>query len=470
MKENTKVSAKDLVYELEGRPPLGVAIPLGLQHVLSMFVGNITPIIIVMGAMSKTKYAISPSDALLYIQLAMLASGIATFYQLYPIKIGGGYKIGGNLPIVMGTSFGFVPIASSVGAQHGLATVFGACLLGGLVTIAIGFLYKPLKKIFSELVVGSVLIAMGIKLLDPGVTYFAGGFGAKYGGDGSYGSYENLGLGFLVFALVVGLNRFGKGFAKMANILIAIVVGYVVAIPMGKVDFTKIIEADWIGLPVPPIAITDFVFEPSVLVSFGVLSVILGIETIGNTNGITIGAFNRKAKPEEVSGAVLADGLGTITAGLLSALPNTAFGQNAGLVAMTKIINKFCIAMGALILVLAAFIPKFSAIFQTIPDPVLGGAILPIFAMIIVNGLKLIGRAGFSERNMMILGIAFGLGYGFGSFPDATKLLPEWIRWMFKDTMVCVCTTAMIATLVFPESKEEMEKREKREEAIANAG
>ncbi len=467
MKENKTVSKKDLVYELEGRPPLSVAIPLGLQHVLSMFVGNITPIIIVMGAMSKTKYAISPSDALLYIQLAMLASGIATFYQLYPIKIGGGFRIGGNLPIVMGTSFGFVPIASSVGAQHGLATVFGACLLGGLVTIAIGFLYKPLKKIFSELVVGSVLVAMGIKLLNPGVTYFAGGFGAK--ASGTYGSYENLGLGFLVFALVVGLNRWGKGFAKMANILIAIVVGYIVSIPLGKIDFTKIANADWLGVPVPPIAITDFVFEPSVLIGFAVLSVILGIETIGNTNGITIGAFNRKAKPEEVSGAVLADGLGTITAGLLSALPNTAFGQNAGLVAMTKIVNKFCIAMGALILILAAFIPKFSAIFQTIPDPVLGGAILPIFAMIIVNGLKLIGRAGFSERNMMILGITFGFGYGFGSFPEATKHLPDFINWMFKDTMVCVCTTAMIATLLFPESKEDIEAREKREAAIENA-
>ncbi len=454
MKENE--NRKDLVYQLEGRPPVGVAVPLGLQHVLSMFVGNITPIIIVMGAMSTSKFAISGADQLIFIQLAMLASGIATFYQLYPIKLGGGYRIGGNLPIVMGTSFGFVPIASSVAPQYGLETVFGACLLGGLVTIAIGFLYKPLKRIFSELVVGSVLIAMGIKLLNPGVTYFAGGFGAK--ANGTYGSLENLGLGFLVFALVVGLNRFGKGFAKMANILIAIVIGYVVAIPLGKVDFSKIVNADWVGVPVPPINITNFAFEPSVLMSFAVLSVILGIETIGNTNGITVGAFNRKAKSEEVSGAVLADGLGTITAGLLSALPNTAFGQNAGLVAMTKIVNKFCIAMGALILVLAAFIPKFSAIFQTIPDPVLGGAILPIFAMIIVNGLKLIAQAGFSERNMMILGIAFGLGYGFGSFPEATKVLPGWIKWMFEDTMVCVCTTAMIATLVFPPDEKEIEE------------
>lgn len=459
MKDNAnskQLTGKDLVYQLEGKPPIGIALPLGFQHVLSMFVGNITPIIIVIGALNglppEMGFGVSSADSLLFIQLAMLASGIATFYQLYPLKFGK-FQIGGNLPIVMGTSFGFVPVAIAVGTKYGLPTVFGACILGAFVTIAIGFLYKPLKRIFSEIVVGSVLVAMGIKLLGPGIAYFAGGFGAK-----DYGSISNIGLGFLVFGIVVGLNKWSKGLIKMTGILIAIVVGYIVAAFMGKVDFTKIANADWIGIPVPPIPITDFVFNPSAIASFALLSVILGIETIGNTNGITIGAFDRKATEKEVSGAVLADGLGTLTAGLLSALPNTAFGQNAGLVAMTKIVNKWCIAMGAFILIFAAFVPKFSAIFQTIPNSVLGGAILTIFAMIIINGLKMIAQAGFSERNVMILGITFGIGYGFGTHPEAITHFPKFIKWMFEDTMACVCAISMIATLLFPEKKREKEE------------
>lgn len=444
---------KNLVYQLEGKPPLGVAIPLGFQHVLSMFVGNITPIIIVIGALNglppEMGFGVSNADALLFIQLAMLASGVSTFYQLYPMKIGS-IQIGGNLPIVMGTSFAFVPVAIAVGTKYGLPTVFGACLCGAFVTIAIGFLYKPLKRIFSEIVVGSVLIAMGIKLLNPGIAYFAGGFGAK-----DYGSPTNIGLGFLVFAIVIGLNKWSKGLIKMTGILIATAVGYVVAALMGKVDFTKIIEADWIGIPIPPVLPTEFVFNPTAMASFALLSVILGIETIGNTNGITIGAFDRKATEKEVSGAVLADGLGTITASLLSALPNTAFGQNAGLVAMTKIVNKWCIAMGAFILIFAAFVPKFSAIFQTIPNPVLGGAILTIFAMIIINGIKMIAQAGFSEKNVIILAVTFGIGYGFGTHPEATAHLPGYVKWIFEDTLSCVCAISMMATLLFPDKGKE---------------
>lgn len=458
MKENEKKDIKkipdrELVYHLEGRPSLKVAFPLGLQHVLSMFVGNITPILIVIGALNGLDPAlglgISSADSVRLVQAAMLASGLTTMLQLYPFKIGN-IQIGANLPIVMGTSFAFVPIALSVGKSFGLATILGSCLLGSFVAIALGFLYRPLKKLFSELVIGSVLIVIGIKLLDPGVAYFAG----KYTGD--YGSLSNMGLGFLVFSIIIILQKWGKGLAKMSAILIAIIVGYIVAIVMGKVNFQAIQEAPWIGIPIPPFSPMDFNFEPSAIAGFALIFVIVGLETIGNTNGITIAAFDRKATEKETSGAVLADGIGCFIASFLNALPNTAFGQNAGIVAMTKIVNKWCIAIGAFILIASAFIPKISAVFRAIPDPVLGGAILTVFAMIIINGIKMIAQAGFSNRNVMILGVTFGIGYGFGIAPEAIHQLPGYIKWIFEDTVACVCIVSMIATLIF-------QKKEKQE-------
>lgn len=452
MKENEnksvgKLSDEELVFQLEGKPSLKVAFPLGLQHVLSMFVGNITPILIVIGVLNgldpKLGFGISAVDSVTLIQAAMLASGLTTMLQLYPFKIGN-IQIGGNLPIVMGTSFAFVPVAITIGKTFGLAAILGSCLVGSFVAVAMGFLYRPLKLLFNELVVGAVLIAMGVKLLGPGVAYFAGGFGAK-----DYGSLTNMGLGFLVFAIVIALQKWGKGLAKMSGILIAIVIGYIVAIFLGKVDFTLIQNAAWIGIPIPPISPLDFEFHPTAIASFALIFIIVGIETIGNTNGITIAAFDRKATEQETSGAVLADGIGCFVASLLNAMPNTAFGQNAGIVAMTKIVNKWCIAVGGIILILAAFIPKFSALFRTIPNAVLGGAILTVFAIIIINGIKMIAQAGFSERNVIILGITFGIGYGFGVHPEATKHLPDFIRWIFEDTIACVCIIAMLATLIF---------------------
>lgn len=458
MKEANKAtqstSDHELIYQLEGKPSLKVAFPLGLQHVLSMFAGNLAPILILIGVLNAIDpskgFGISPAQSVAMIQAAMLASGLTTMLQLYPVKIGG-VQVGAGLPIVMGTSFAFVPTATTIGAQFGLATVLGACLVGSLVTIAMGFLYKPLKKLFSELVIGAVLITIGVHLLDVGVRYFAGGAMAKKLGE--YGSVENLGLGFLVFAIIIVLQKFGKGIFKISAILVGLVVGYIIAIFMGKVNLDLISNSGWIGLPIPKITPLDFEFHITAIISFAIIYVVVGLETIGNTNGITIAAFDRKATEKETSGGILADGVGCLVASLLNALPNTAFGQNAGIVAMTKIVNKWCIATGGFLLVITAFVPKLGAIFRAIPDPVLGGAIITVFAMIMINGIKMISQAGFSNRNVIILGITFGIGYGFGTHPEVTENLPTYIRWIFQDTVACVCIIAMIASLIFPEPK-----------------
>ena len=437
----------DLIYQLEGKPSFRVAFPLGLQHVLAMFTGNLAPILVLIGVLKL------PQDqSLRMIQCAMFISGLTTFIQLYPIKIGR-FQIGAGLPIVMGTSFAFVPTAKTVGMQFGLAGVLGGALMGSVVEVIMGLFYKHLKKFFPPLVVGSVLITIGVNLLRVGVDYFAGGFGAK-----DYGSLKNMTLGFTVFAVIMLLQRFGKGMWKISAILIGLIVGYIIAIPLGKVDFSHITNAGLIGAPIPLIMPWNFEFHLEAVLSFAGIYIVSGLETIGNTSGITIAGFNREASGEETSGAILADAVGSAAAVAFNALPNTAFGQNAGIVSMTKVVNKWCIAMGAFVLMIAALFPKIGAVFNAMPSSVLGGAVITVFAMILINGIKMVAKAGFSERNVIILGITFGLGLGLGGNPAATEHLPAFISFIFKDTVACVCIISIIANLIFPPNKHDEEK------------
>lgn len=441
---------KNLIYQLEGKPPFFVALPLGMQHVLAMFTGNLAPILIIIGVLNSTSIVISTQESISLIQSAMLASGIVTLLQLYPIK----YKniqIGANLPIVMGTTFAFVPTAISVANTYGFSAILASSLIGSIITIFIGFAYKYITKILSELVIGVVLIAIGINLLDVGVNYCAGGLAAKK--MGTYGDIINLCLSFSTFAIIIAIQRFAKGIFKVSAILIGLVVGYFFAYMVGRVDTSIISEASWFSLPIPIILINEFHFELAPIVSAIIVYIITSLETIGNVNGITVAAFNRCAKEKEISGAILADGVGCMVASLLNALPNTAYGQNAGIIAMTKIINKYCIALGAFFIIVSAFIPKLGAVFRTIPDSVLGGAVIMIFAMILINGIKIVAYAGFSNKNVMILGITFGLGYGFGVHPEITSNLPGYISWVFKDSIVGVCVISMIASLIFAKDK-----------------
>ncbi len=449
MDKNTKLSDKELIYQLEGRPSFKVAFPLGLQHVLAMFTGNLAPVLILIGVL-KVDAALSVK----MIQCAMFVSGLTTFIQLYPIKIGK-FQIGAGLPIVMGTAFAFVPTAKTVGLQFGLAGVLGSAALGSMVEVIMGFFYKPLKKLFPPLVVGSVLITIGIHLLEVGVSYFAGGAGAQ--AKGEFGSIQNLILGFTVFFVIILLQRFGKGMWKISAILIGLIVGYVLAIFMGKVNFSGVLNDPWIGLPIPQVMPWDLKFPMEAVLSFAAIYVVSGLETIGNTSGITIAGFNREATGEETSGAILADALGSTTAVLFNALPNTAFGQNAGIVAMTKVVNKWCVAMGAFTLMIAAFVPKIGSVFNAMPASVLGGAVITVFAMILINGIKMIAKAGFSDRNVIILGVTFGLGLGLGAHPEAVAGLPEALKFIFKDTVACVCIISILANMVFPPDEHDKE-------------
>ncbi|MDR2467472.1 MAG: hypothetical protein LBD22_00745 [Spirochaetaceae bacterium] len=483
---NKKSKDNDLVFQLDGRPPLSVAIPLGLQHVLSMFIGNLAPVVVLTNVVSSVTGApiATPEQRTLMIQCCMFASGITTLIQLFPLKLGR-YQIGAGLPIVMGTSFAFVPTMTTLGAQFGLGVVLGSVIAGGIVEIFMGFFIKPLKKFFPPLVIGAVLMTIGLHLLPVGVQYFAGGAAAEgaartmaaltaQGADvpaavaamaAKYASWQNLLIGTAVFITILVLQRLARGMLKISAILIGIVFGYILAIFLGQVNFEEVGKASIVSVPIPFFIKPEFRLDA--ILSIAALYVVSGLETMGNINGITIAAFDREAKSKEMSGAVMADAAGSMFAGIFNCLPNTAFGQNAGIVAMTKVVNKFCIFTGAMILVLAGLSPKIGAIFAVMPQSVLGGAVVTVFAMIMLNGMKLIAKAGFSDRNILILAITFGVAYAIGENKTLVNYLPSAVQFLFRDTTVTVCVFSIVLNIIFPPSEQEKEQLKKAQEEAA---
>lgn len=441
-KDNKVVADKDLVYQLEGRPKFSIAFPLGMQHVLAMFAGNLAPMLIIAAVAKAT-----PAQTVVMVQAGMLISGLTTFLQLYPIKIGK-FQLGSGLPIVMGTSFAFVPTASAAAAVGGVPAVLGGALVGSVVEGLIGIFYKYLKRFFTPLVIGCTLIAIGINLLAVGRDYFAGGTGAS-----DYGSWQNLTIAFATFICVAVLQRFGKGVIKTAALLFGLVFGYVLALFFGKVSFASVGSASWVNVPLPFHFIPTF--DTKTIISFIAIYITIAMETIGNTSGITIATFNRTANEKETSGSVLADAIGCAVASIFGSMPQTAFGQNVGIVSMTKVINKWCISMGAAVLVICGFLPKLGAVFASIPSAVLGGALISVFAMILINGVKMLAQAGFSERNVLVIGITIALGIGLGGNAEAISGLPTWLKFVFEDSIAATTFIGILANLLFPEDKKE---------------
>ena len=409
------------IYQLDGKISLKQAIPLGMQHVLSMFVGNVSPLIIICGMLQM------PADQkTMLIQNAMFIAGIVTLIQLYPI-----WRIGAGLPIVMGTSSGFLPTVQATAVTYGYEAVMGASLTGALLEIILGFFIKPLKKYFPPVVTGVVVISIGLSLIPVGIKFLAGGVGAE-----DFGAPSNLFLGFLVMSIIIFLMQFTKGFTKTSAILIGIIVGYIVSIFMGKVDFSSVASASWISIPKP--FAFGFEFKIEVIIPIAIMYVATAVETIGDVSGITVGGLNREAKDKELSGAVIADGVGSAIASCFGILPNTSFSQNVGLVAMTKVVNKFAIMTGAVFLILAGFIPKLGAVVSAVPQAVLGGASIIMFAMIAVSGMQLLFKENMSGRNSVIVALALGLGFGLGSVPDALQHLPSWANLIFAQSGIVV--------------------------------
>lgn len=439
-KNNSSVSN---IYQLEGRVPVSRAIPFGLQHILAMFVANISPIIIVAGASG-----VSGKQLAMLIQSAMLIAGIGTLIQLFPL-----WRIGSGLPIVMGISFTFVSIMCYIGTNYGYGTIMGAVLIGGLIEGCLGLFAKYWMKIISPIVSASVVTAIGFSLLSVGSTSFGGGSGSE-----NFGSVENWILGTITLLCCILFNIFAKSYWKQLSVLFGLVVGYLVAIPMGLVDFSSLAGTSVIALPhLMPFKME---FHLNAIISVALIFLVSATETIGDTQALANSGLNRSATTKEISGSLACDGFISSLSSLFGCMPITSFSQNVGLVAMTKVINRFTIATGALIMILAGIFPIFGAVLATLPDAVLGGCTIMMFGTIVVSGLQMIGKCGYSQRNITIVALSLSIGIGFTQVPELFSVFPKIIETVFAENCVAVVfLVAVILNLILPQNMEAFEEK-----------
>lgn len=427
------------IYKLDGKVPVGKAIPFGLQHILAMFVANIAPILIVAGACG-----LSAAQTTNLVQCAMMIAGIGSLIQLFPL-----WKIGSGLPIVMGISFTFVSIFCVIGPEYGYGSVVGAVLVGGLVEGTLGLFAKYWRKIVSPIVAASVVTAIGFSLLSVGAASFGGGSGSP-----DFGSWKNLLLGFITLLACLLFQIFAKSYFKQLSVLFGLVVGYIVAACMGVVDFSALKECGIIAIPRFMPFTPEFHVGPIVTVIL--IFLVSATETIGDTSALAASALNREVTDKEITGSIACDGYISSLSALFGCLPITSFSQNVGLIAMTKVINRFTIATGAGIMILAGLFPIFGALLNTLPEAVLGGCTIIMFGNIVLSGLQMISNCGFSQRNITIAALSLSVGIGFTQVPEIFSIFPDVVQNVFADN--CVATVfliAIIANLVLPKEKEQ---------------
>lgn len=426
------------IYSLDGKVPILRSIPFGLQHVLAMFVANIAPIMIVAGASG-----LSTQDTASLIQTAMIVAGIGTLVQLFAV-----WKIGAKLPIVMGISFTFVSVFCYVAPKWGYEAVIGAVIIGGIIEALLGFFAKYWRKIISPIVSACVVTAIGFSLLSVGANSFAGGTGSV-----DFGNSENWILGIVTLLCCICFNILAKGHLKQLSVLFGLVVGYIVALCIGKVDMSALENVSVISLP--KIMPYKPVFNLSAIISVTMIFLVSATETIGDTSAMTNTVLKREATDKEISGSLACDGLISSLSACFGCMPITSFSQNVGLLAMTKVINRITIATGAGILIIAGIFPAVGAVLATLPEAVLGGCTIMMFGNIVVSGLQMISACGFTQRNITIAALSLSIGLGFTQVPEMFNIFPDIIRTVFAENCVAVVfLVAIILNLVMPKEKE----------------
>ena len=426
------------IYKLDGKVPVSKAIPFGLQHILAMVVANIAPIIIVSSACG-----LDTTETARLIQTAMIVAGIGSVIQLYPI-----WKVGSGLPIVMGISFTFVSVFCFVGPTYGYGAIVGAVIIGGIIEGILGLFAKYWVKLISPIVAASVVTAIGFSLLSVGATSFGGGSGAE-----DFGSAKNLILGTITLVCCIGFNIFAKSYWKQLSVLFGLIVGYIVAVCMGMVDFSGLSTAQIVSLPqILPIKPT---FNIGAIISVLVIFLVSATETIGDTSALASSGLNREVSKKELTGSIAADGFVSALSGLFGCLPITSFSQNVGLVSMTKVVNRFTIFTGCVIMVLAGLFPMFGTLLATLPEAVLGGCTLMMFGNIVISGLQMIAKCGFSQRNIIIAALSLSIGLGFTQVPEIFSIFPQIIQNVFAENCVAVVfLVSIILNLVLPKNME----------------
>lgn len=423
------------VTQLNGRVPLKVAIPLGLQHVMAMFLANITPMIIVAAACNLTEI-----ETQHLIHATLLAAGLATVIQLYPV-----WKIGSGLPIVMGVSFTFVTIFTFIGANFDYATILGAVIVGGIIEGTIGLFAKYWRKLISPIVASCVVTSIGFSLFTVGANYFGGGQGAV-----DFGSAQNWIVGTITLITATAFTIYGKGFFKQVAILAGLFVGYIGAIFMGMVDLSVFADPSSYGFTLSIFPMVPK-FNLSAIISVTLIFLVSLTETFGDTTALAESGLHRSLTTKELSGSIAADGYCSAISGLIGCLPVTSFSQNVGLVAMTGVVNRFTILIGAFILILASFFNIIAVFFTSLPNCVLGGCTLLMFGQILVAGMEMIAKCGFNARNNLITALSLIIGMGFTLVPELFNIFPEIIINIFSQNVVAVTfVVAIVLNLILP--------------------
>lgn len=425
------------IYKLEGTVPLSRAVPLGLQHILAMFVANITPIMIFCSVCN-----IENSLAVRLIQNAMIVAGIGTLIQLNPI-----WKIGSGLPIVMGISFTFLNTAIFIGSNYGLETVIGCVIIGGIFEGVLGLFAKYWIKIISPIVAATVVASIGFSLLAVGANSFAGGQGSP-----DFGSATNWIIGSITLVSCLLFQIFLKGYLKVISVLFGLIIGYVLSICLGVVDFSQIGNSGIIALP----AILPFkpVFNINAILSMAVIYLVSATETIGDSSAVCETGLNRSIEQKELSGSLAVDGFISAIAGIFGCTPITSFSQNVGLVAMTKVVNRFTIGTGAVILIIAGIFPIVGEVLRTIPQAVLGGCTIMMFGSIVLAGFQMIGKCGYTQRNITIAALSLSIGLGFTQCVDMFNIFPKIFQSIFAENCVAIVfVLAVILNLILPKNE-----------------
>ncbi|SNY90063.1 nucleobase:cation symporter-2, NCS2 family [Cohaesibacter sp. ES.047] len=449
--DNNSIGTPAQLADPNYTPPLLKAIPLGIQHVLAMFIANVTPAIIVAGAAGFGFGSNSPDfpELLYMIQMSMLFAGLATLLQT--ITIG---PVGAALPIVQGTSFAFLPIMIPLVAGKGvdgLAALYTGIFIGGLFHAFLGLFIGKIRFALPPLVTGLVVTMIGLALVKVGIQYAAGGVPAI--GTPEYGSALNWGAALVVIFVTLGLKFFARGMLSVSAVLVGLIVGYIFALLTGMLTVDAI-TTSWdraaaFALPMP----FKYGFELSfaAILGFCLMAVISAIETVGDVSGITKGGAGREATDKEISGATFADGLGTALAGIFGALPNTSFSQNVGLIAMTRIMSRHVVTIGAIFLIICGLIPKVGGLIRTIPIEVLGGGVIVMFGMVVAAGISMLSDVHWNRRNMVIFAIALSVGLGLQLEPGAVQHLPGTLKILLTSGLLPAALIAVVLNLILPE-------------------
>lgn len=426
------------IYTLDGHVPLAQAVPFGLQHILAMFVANIAPIIIVTGACG-----LDASHSAMLIQCAMIIAGIGTLIQLFPI-----WKLGSGLPIVMGISFTFVSVFCYIGPAYAYPAIVGAVLVGGLIEGILGLFAKYWMKLITPIVSASVVTSIGFSLLSVGTASFGGGSGSE-----NFGAPSNWILGTVTLICCLLFHIFAKSYFKQLSVLFGLIVGYILAIFMGVVDFSALQGVSVVALP----SFLPFKpeFDLNAIIAVTLIFLVSATETIGDTSALASSALDRNASEKETTGSITCDGFVSSISALFGCLPITSFSQNIGLVAMTKVVNRYAIATGAIIMIIAGIFPAVGALLATLPDAVLVGCTIMMFGMIVMSGIQMMSRCGYSQRNITIASVSLSVGIGFTQAPELFEIFPQIIRTVFAENCVAVVfLVSVILNLVLPADME----------------